>query len=664
MRRVPMRRVLLLLPVSLVLAASSSVAFWTSTLDAQGQVVEVQNFKRGKVATASTGSHLTIADVFGFLDYVYMGQPAAVDCDKAYDVDDSGTIGVSDVLTMLHFLFTRGSPPAAPYTGCGADPTEDALSCNDYSAFCDPTLMELPLSAEDLVEYAQVQHVLRRIAYGQTPVLLDRVWGLPGRAGDYIDEQLAPEDIDESDNDVLTDRLNRLDPDVDYLDLYRLQMMRGIYSERQLAEVLTDFWENHFNTNLWSVQNFFKNQKVGSTPIYTADEATSVATFFEHKENEAFRANALGMFEDLLITSATDPTMLIYLDSVFNIVGDPNENFGREVLELHTVGVDNGYDQTDVEHLARVFTGWTVCLKDPGDAGDPLADCQPYVLDPVAAGLVWAFHFDPNKHDFDAKTIFHTLPAAQQYSIPADAGEDAAGGLTEGLDFLRFVATSGRTAEYVSTKLCKRFVSDDPPASLIADCLNIWDETGGDLREVVRTILTSEEFLGEEYRLNKVKTPREYALSTVRAFEGAAAAGASEILNLLELLGNLPFNWKTPDGYPEGGEDLMGSARALEYLRFCGYMFEAGEDLQYKHLSKVMRDRNVTLSSIEGVRNFWLVRMFAGAHDEVDLEIAEIFLSTNDAGDDQPLQPWANLFPERIGKYLAFLASFPQHIMQ
>ena len=276
-------------------------------------------------------------------------------------------------------------------------------------------------------------------------------------------------------------------------ELQDAQLIRATLSERQLNEVLADFWENHFNIDVK------KNQ---CRALKIADD------------RDAIRPLALGHFRQLLGASAHSPAMLVYLDNNENAVArergtvekklieiyirqkigiDPkgvmsnreglNENYGREILELHTLGVDGGYTQKDVQEVARCFTGWT--------------------LNPFNG----KFQFTANRHDDGEKTVLgHTIPAG--------------GGESDGEKVLDILASHPSTARFISRKLCQRFVCDDPPADLVDRIARVFHDTDGDLRRVVAAIFASPEFFAPSVYRAKIKSPLEYAVSAVRAAGG------------------------------------------------------------------------------------------------------------------------------------------------
>ncbi len=624
-----------------------------------GETEYIITFQRADV-NASGG--VDLSDSFNLLAYLFQDGTPGVDCDRAFDIDDNGVLEIVDPIYLLTYQFLSGPAPAAPFGACGTDDTPDTLTCLAYAG-CDPIPVEPPIDPAVLEKMGEVSHALRRMAYGQTPALFDRVMEMENGVDDYITEQLDPELIDESGNTTLNSIVDGLNPDSDLYDLYRLQLIRALYSEKQLQEVMTDFWNVHFNTYIWTVYNYFATRTTSAMlPVYTAEEAVELATYFEWKESELFHDNALGVFGDLLMASATSVTMLIYLDNISNIVGAPNENYAREILELHTLGVDVLYMQQDIQQLAKVFTGWGICLVEAGSEDDPHAECQEISENPEADGFVWAFHFNPDNHDYSEKTLFAGTP--YEYVIRAGTAGDAEGGLAEGVDFIEYLAALPHTGQFLAEKLCRRFVKDSPPGALVGAAVGTWDDTGGDVRAVVETILTNFRFLAEVNRNNKVKTPIEYMVSTVRAFQGAPDADCTDIIASLDILANLPFNFGTPDGYPEKADDQLGTARILERVQFNKNIFRATDLIDYDDVKEIMQDHDVDLDDAEEVVEFWLGRLFAGIYNEIDVALAVDFLTTNDLGQAQELSSAANSYENRVRKVLAYIASYPQNIKQ
>ncbi|HEY6448433.1 MAG TPA: DUF1800 domain-containing protein [Acidobacteriaceae bacterium] len=308
------------------------------------------------------------------------------------------------------------------------------------------------------------------------------------------------------------------------------RLLRDIYSERQLEAVMTDFWLNHFNVYL---------RKGEFAPWYLAQY-----------QDQVIRPHALGKFEDLLVATAKSPAMLYYLDQTESvgphsfaaeraaISPNPkarqlglNENYAREVMELHTLGVDGGYTQRDVTQVAAVFTGWDIDHPELGGE----------------------FVFNPRRHEPGQKIVLG-------YVIPP-SGEQ------EGLEVLHMLAVSPATAHHVSFQIAQRFVSDNPPPALVDAMAATWIKTGGDIREVLRTMLASPQFWSQEAYRAKVKTPEEYVISAVRATGGDVIHPAS----LVEAIGQLGmplFGCQTPNGYSWTADAWLNSGDLLDRMNF------------------------------------------------------------------------------------------------
>lgn len=353
-------------------------------------------------------------------------------------------------------------------------------------------------------------------------------------------------------------------------ELQQAKLIRAVTSERQLNEVLVDFWSNHFNIDIR------KNQCRALKP---ADD------------REVIRPHVLGKFRDLLGATAHSPAMLHYLDNAENsvprqrsamemriieayvqkrlgmsakgLISDkegPNENYGREILELHTLGVDGGYTQKDVQEVARCFSGWGV------------------------SGARGTFEFRPVRHDNGEKLVLgHVIPAG--------------GGIKDGEAVLDILAAHPSTARFISRKFCQRFVSDDPPNELVDRAAKTFALSDGDIRQVVHTIVTSPEFFAASAYRAKIKSPFEYAVSAVRAtagslqhapppwdkargtIEGAATLGYGnerlsaqkrKTLNwtILEM-GEPLFAFTAPTGYPEVSSKWVSPGALIDRLNFA-----------------------------------------------------------------------------------------------
>ncbi|MGE0043635.1 MAG: DUF1800 domain-containing protein [Vicinamibacterales bacterium] len=293
-------------------------------------------------------------------------------------------------------------------------------------------------------------------------------------------------------------------------DLTESRILRAVYSERQLEEVLVDFWFNHFN-------------------VFAGKGA--VENYITEYERDVIRPHVLGRFRDLLGATATSAAMLFYLDNWQSRAGAINENYARELVELHTLGVDGGYTQADVEEIARAFTGWT--LRGPGGAAT------------YRAGM----------HDNGSKTVLgHTLPAG--------------GGAADADRVLDIVAAHPATARHIATELAQRFVSDEPPAALVDRAAATFTRTGGDLRAVVRVIVSSPEFFADEARQAKVKTPFEFVTSAIRA-TGATMMSALPLGRTLRDLGMPLFMCVPPTGYDETAGAWLASGALVARLNFA-----------------------------------------------------------------------------------------------
>jgi len=380
-----------------------------------------------------------------------------------------------------------------------------------------------------------IAHALNRMAFGARPGDVERVRAMG--LDRYIEQQLHPEKI--SDNEAtariaalttvrmssreLAEKFER--PAIEARrrakaqgdesraprmrnqanavinELAQQKLVRAIYSERQLQEVLTDFWFNHFNVDARKGPDRF---------LVTA------------YERDVIRPHVLGKFRDLLEADAKSPAMLFYLDNwMSNVRKGLNENYGRELMELHTLGVDGGYTQRDVTEVARAFTGWTI--DKPRQGG--------------------GFRFEPRLHDDGEKIVLgHRIKAG--------------GGMRDGEQVLDILAEHPSTARFIATKLVRRFVSDTPPPSLVDRATARFRQTGGDLREVMRTILTSPEFLSRDAFDVKVKTPFEFVVSAERALAADVAGGPGEndampLVRIMQQLGMPLYQCQPPTGYKD-----------------------------------------------------------------------------------------------------------------
>jgi uncharacterized protein (DUF1800 family) len=355
-------------------------------------------------------------------------------------------------------------------------------------------------------------HLLSRAAYGPWPGDLDRVRTMGTEK--WIEEQLAPESIDDTACELRARRFETIwhDPGTCYEykkpvlreEITRHTLLRGVYSKRQLFEVMVGFWTDHLNINL---------EKGDCIYLKPSDDRLVI------------RAHALGKFKELIRASATSPAMLVYLDGKENKKGSPsdvpNENYARELLELHTLGVDGGYTQADVYEAARSLTGWR--LRTGWRKG--------------------TVYFDPSLHDDGEKRVLGQI-------IPA-------GGGAADLDRIVNIACShASTARHIATKLVRRFVSDDAPASLVTRVAEVFTATDGDIKSLLRTIFNADEFKAAKGL--KFKRPFQYIVSSLRAL-GADTHAHQPLIEYLQRMGQGPFQHPTPDGYPDRAAPWLGT---------------------------------------------------------------------------------------------------------
>jgi uncharacterized protein (DUF1800 family) len=355
-------------------------------------------------------------------------------------------------------------------------------------------------------------------------------------------------------------------------ELAQARILRDIFTERQVQEVMTDFWFNHFN-------------------IYIAKDSDQWYT--TSYERDVIRKHALGKFRDLLIATATSPAMMVYLDNWLSIGPDSlangvnpanpkskhgakglNENYGREVMELHTVGVNGGYTQADVTSLAAILTGWTVDHPEKGGG----------------------FVYDPKKHEPGAKQWFgyniSESGAATRLAAPvvrpgkqaaaAAASDHSANiavipnlqsvnvdpGMKQGLEALTILAASPQTAHFISFKLAQRFVADDPPPALVDRMANTYLASDGDIKAVLRTLVASPEFNSKKYFRNKVKTPVEFIASAFRT-TATDPSNAGALVNTIRTMGMPMYYALPPTGYYITADQWMNTGALVDRLNFA-----------------------------------------------------------------------------------------------
>ena len=337
-------------------------------------------------------------------------------------------------------------------------------------------------------------------------------------------------------------------------ELTAARILRAAESERQLNEVLVDFWMNHFNVYAKKGESRF-----------------SIVSF----ERDTIRPHVWGKFEDLLQATAKSPAMLFYLDNARSVADEEhrsaaypagmrgkaaanaprglNENYARELMELHTLGVDGGYTQKDVTELARILTGWSIG-RPRGEGGKAeRAGRGRRMMAQGAEEEPGDFVFRARAHDAGTKTLLGTTFTA--------------GGIGEGERAIALLAHHPSTARHIAYQLCQRLVADEPPAALVDRVAQRFRATGGDLRETVRAIVTSPEFFDPQYYRSKIKSPFEYVVSALRAVGGSTdgRAIAKEIAEMGEPL----YLCQPPTGYADTADAWVSSGALLARLNFA-----------------------------------------------------------------------------------------------
>ena len=497
---------------------------------------------------------------------------------------------------------------------------------------------KFPWRAAGLTERQAAAHLLSRFTYGATPGQVDAVvkmgleqWFAQQLQGDLPDDSLdqvltrydalglSNQEVAEtyprngqvvrmairdgviSKDSVRTDRAAYRQVLQQYMqekgykreqELFRqffcAKILRAAYSQNQLEEVMTDFWFNHFNVSIT------KNDCAEFIPAY---------------ERDVIRPNALGRFGELLLKTAKSPAMLYYLDNFISssplpanqimvaampadsgnrtggnrtgaqVSGAPtvrwvasparrarglNENYAREVMELHTLGVDGGYTQHDVTEAARVLTGWGVYPMGVAAKGGQAANLFRFTNEQIARrGFVHEgdFFFNANRHDKGEKVVLgHVFPAG--------------GGYEEGVELLDMLARNPSTARFISRKLAVRFVSDEPPASLIDKMAKTFTEKNGDIRQVLITMVTAPEFWGPEALREKTKSPFELAIGAVRSLH-ATVQMPMQLYNWVSRMGEKKYYYQAPTGFPDKGTYWINTGSLLNRMNF-GLALAAG----------------------------------------------------------------------------------------
>ncbi len=515
-------------------------------VESQTRFYKLQQKQQGNVAQATPAPAANAMDGGAPGDMAMGAAPAAAPNPRrqkrqAVAAADGGSAGMGD--GMAAGAMTPDKP--LPASAIAADAmTPEAMVAGVRPGGVSPeeraALREQASKLADMEPEARFKAIM-----GLSPVELQRMRGTLGADGGRLLAGFTPEQ-----KEILV----ALPGGVRMIALESMEsrLMRDLYSARQLEAVMTDFWLNHFNVYVRKNQN-----EPYLLPAY---------------ERETIRPHALGNFEDLLVATAKSPAMLVYLDNFRSVGPDSavasrlkraqqrnpngpllkqasaglNENYGRELMELHTLGVNGGYTQADVTQVAKVFTGWGI--DRPYQGGD--------------------YQFDERRHEPGDKTVLgRTIHE---------------GGEKEGLEVLHMLATSPATAHFISTKLAVRFVSDTPPAALVDRMAASFLKSNGDIKTVLRTMFASPEFWSTEAYRAKVKTPEEFVLSAVRA-SGAEVINPQALVQSLDKLGMPVYGMQTPNGYSWTQEGWVSTGALVSRMNFA--LVLSGDRLPGVHMN-------------------------------------------------------------------------------
>ena len=395
---------------------------------------------------------------------------------------------------------------------------------------------------------------------------------------------------------------------------------RAVHGPRQLHEVLVQFFQNHLTTQYQKTKEWFDNNYSNAFPNETNRQWLAVELHWrEHKKIRDALLNPNCNFYDLLKISIESPAMVIYLDTVLNSRAAPNQNYGRELLELHAMGADNGYVQQDIVEMAKVWTGWRVVKKAPADFNNPFA---PAVTDPTNAPGFFTLHYVPGSHESNAvKRLFTNVVVHPRFgsqfrgglpyplTITNGGAATFTNGFAEGYKVINHLANLPYTMEFLSVKLCRLFVhenfefgvydytTNNPTleVELVRDCMTVWDTPGpdgrrGNIRSVLDVIFNSALFRSQGASQQKIKTPLEFTASAIRAIrvtssdtnnwisstsdtDGYGVSGTNGNTTALNRMGNMGlFNKTEPDGFSEFGRIWLNTANLCERMRFAQHL--------------------------------------------------------------------------------------------
>lgn len=409
-------------------------------------------------------------------------------------------------MTLTRRDFLKMSGMFAAWTALASCAPNDVLSSAPTATPVGTAFPTLP--PNPLTDDALIVHTLKRFTFGPTPEMIEKAKRIGLSA--FIEEQMFPESIPDDATDKMMEqfgtfsmtpaerfKLEKKGQSVQ--ELISATLLRQRYSERQLFETMVDFWGNHFSIYIG---------KGGCKTLKTDDDL------------KVIRPNAFGKFRDLLHASAHSPAMLVFLDQATSTGEAPNENYGRELMELHTIGASAGYSQQDVIEVSRALTGWTIV--GPRDRKKEFG----------------TYYFNPSMHSEGEKHVLGmTIPSG---------GED------EGMMILDMLASHPSAAQFISRKIAKRFISDSPSAEVVDLLAQTFTQTDGDTRAIIRAIAQSDSFKSSAGQ--KFKKPLDFFISALRLTDVAIklnARNGRKIQEHLRLLGQVPFTWSPPNGFPE-----------------------------------------------------------------------------------------------------------------
>ncbi len=375
-----------------------------------------------------------------------------------------------------------------------------------------PTLISRPPGIDPAASWVSPElRLARRLSFGLNATEAARATSMG--YSEYLEYQLAPDSIDDSASEgfvaanfpVISEDLPTLfaaDATTVQNQLTYATIYRSAFSTQQLHQRLVEFWSDHFNISM---------EKVGYLKVVD--------------DSSVIRQYAMTTFPQLLKASAHSPAMLLYLDQTMSQKAAPNQNYAREIMELHTLGVNGGYTQTDVAELSRVLTGWTIAGKG-------------------------TFNFNSSLHDFGSKTVLGV-------TIPAASPATGAAAQAEGEGMLNVLAVHPSTATFISTKMLQYFLCYQPSAAQITAVAQVYANTGGDIKSMLREILSQDNLMAAPA---KFKRPYHLVMAGLRALAPTVTVtGVASLSGQVTTVGQQPFTWLTPDGFPDTVEYWSGN---------------------------------------------------------------------------------------------------------